>query len=232
MQSTGAWNSTRARRLSVKRVSNAGSEIKWARWEMSEGKKNPHHSAFIVVKGPLQLQFILMMKSCFVSIHLTDVQLFYHLAPQKGPTFCTAAASSVYFPDALCELTARSFLYMGAPNPWDLFKGHRASRSSLNPSVCKASHGIHWGNFGTSGWCESASDSTANLHSSVAEHQSKFPGRRPRCSFVSGDREIRKGVIPPRLEDLLGVAGVEMWANILPGETDSSGEAAGQHQIK
>ncbi|TNN56231.1 hypothetical protein EYF80_033524 [Liparis tanakae] len=54
-------------------------------------------------------------------------------------------------------------------------------------------------------------------------HRLKDKGRGERRGTKGGDREIRKGVILPRLEDLLGVAGVEMWANILPGEADSSG---------
>lgn len=66
---------------------------------MSKGTHS-HYSAFIVVKVLLQLHFVLMMKSCFVSTHLIkQTVLLYNsqtIKLQKRSHCCTTASSSFF----------------------------------------------------------------------------------------------------------------------------------------
>lgn len=73
---------------------NTGREIKYTRWKMSKGT-NSHYSAFIVEKVLLRRHFVLMMKSRFVSIHLTQAKTVLkcktlkQLNSTKGATFAS-----------------------------------------------------------------------------------------------------------------------------------------------
>lgn len=79
---------------SVRLMRNTGREIKYTRWKMSKGT-NSHYSAFIVEKVLLRRHFVLMMKSRFVSIHLTQAKTVLkcktlkQLNSTKGATFAS-----------------------------------------------------------------------------------------------------------------------------------------------
>lgn len=122
-------------------ISRKGREIKKTRWETSKGT-NSHYSAFIAVKALPRLHFVLMTKSCFVSIISLSKQ---YLCTILKPFSCTKEATFApvlplfYFRLLLSHQAVRSITVscVFRACPCDLFTGQAGFQSSRHLSIFK-----------------------------------------------------------------------------------------------